>query len=191
MASAEQAIESLPEVSRTIGSLYSDILNQIRSENPRAYDVAFRVISWLLCMYEPLSPSAIMKAISTDFPGNFQIWLPNLLETCSNLVVHDKKIGTLRFAHITFKNTWKLYRNSIVLTHARAAHDCLSVCARKLPLNAGPVEVSWTSRSRPSSRCRKAPAKCRPVRAFSPGATHHDCDYGGSYRTARSREEEY
>ncbi|PYH68292.1 uncharacterized protein BO88DRAFT_454581 [Aspergillus vadensis CBS 113365] len=112
MASVEQAIESLPEVSRTIDSLYSDILNRIRCENPQAYDVATRVFSWLLCMYEPLSPSAIMKAISTYFPGNFQFLLPNLLKTCSNLVVHDKKI----------------------------AHDCLSVCARNLPLNVGPVE---------------------------------------------------
>jgi hypothetical protein len=68
-----------------------------------AHSTAAKAFSWLLCMREPLSSVAFLDAVSVGIPENQKPNLPELLSICPNLIVVDKQIDTLRFAHVSFK----------------------------------------------------------------------------------------
>jgi ankyrin repeat protein len=131
--SVSQALQNRSQSLETIECLYSDILEKLQEEDPVAYKTATKTFSWLLCMQEPLSCVAIIEAVSAD---NHDLKPLELLAICSNLIVFDTELDTLRFAHVSFKEFLQMkpgFDNPSV--HAIAASACLETCTNCLPID--------------------------------------------------------
>lgn len=85
--------------------MYAEILETIRTRHPsiRRFANVERALKWVLYAAEPLAPNALIEAISlTGTPDRRQaLTLPTLLDICHNLIVLDKQLGILRFAHFS------------------------------------------------------------------------------------------
>jgi ankyrin repeat protein len=117
-----------------INQLYSDILGRISRTDPMAYAMATKAFSWLMCMREPLSSETFLAAVSasnSDEP--LELTMPELLRICSNLIVLDSKLDTLRFAHSSFKEFLEEMGFSVSSTNSVAAMCCLDSCINDLP----------------------------------------------------------
>ncbi|GKZ48065.1 hypothetical protein AbraIFM66951_011816 [Aspergillus brasiliensis] len=133
-----EAIHDPVQVAGAVDYLYTDILESIRQADPNAYQTAVRAFSWMVCMQEPLSSDAIIEAVSTgpQEPGTCGLSLSELLAVCSNLIVLDHQLDTLRFAHVSFKEYLEAkpeFQGSAC--HDVAASGCLETCINGLPID--------------------------------------------------------
>ena len=118
-----------------IDILYSEILEHLEKTDPSAYETATRAFSWLLCMQEPLSSAAFIDATSNATPDRHGLNLTELLSICSNLIVYDKQLDTLRFVHASFKEFLeKKAAFSRSITHMAVTLSCIEACIQGLPL---------------------------------------------------------
>lgn len=116
--------------------LYSDILENLSQTDSLAYTTAARAFSWLLCMREPLPSTAFIDAVSSGIPGNNELNLLELLSICSNLIVVDKQLDTLRFAHISFKEFLETKPEfDTSSAHMIPTLNCLETCIHNLPID--------------------------------------------------------
>lgn len=130
-----EAILDPVQVAGTVDHLYTEILESIRHADPIAYQTAVRTFSWMVCMQEPLSSDAIIEAVSTGphKSDTYGLSLSELLAVCSNLIVLDKQLDTLRFAHVSFKEYLEAkpeFQGSAC--HDVAAFGCLETCINGL-----------------------------------------------------------
>lgn len=101
-----------------------------------AYETAARAFSWLLCTYEPLSTAAFVDAVSAVENNGLKLDLQEILNVCSNLIVVDSQLDTLRFAHISFKEFLESKQEfGIPSTHLVAASGCLNSVMENNPLD--------------------------------------------------------
>lgn len=119
----------------SLDHLYQELLDQISGTDSFAYDISMRAFSWLICMHEPLSPTAFLAAVSSsgseDRPG---LTLPDLFSICSNLIVLDSKRDTIRFVHSSFKEFLEARPEfDIARAHGVAAMSCLESCIQEIP----------------------------------------------------------
>ena len=120
----------------TLQGLYEDAFNQISCSGTHAQNCAVQILSLLLCIQEPLAPVALIQAtVSADAEQNNAMTLARLLDITFGLVVHDEELNAMRFSHVSFqeflqtKETFSSHKN-----HERAAHMCLDICLKGLPL---------------------------------------------------------
>ncbi|RMJ22394.1 Ankyrin repeat protein [Aspergillus sp. HF37] len=117
-----------------ISQLYSGILGRISRTDPMAYAIATMAFSWLMCMREPLSLEAFLAAVSTsNSDAPLELTMPELLRICSNLIVLDSKLDTLRFAHSSLKEFLEEIGFSKSTTNSVVAMCCLDSCINDLP----------------------------------------------------------
>ena len=116
----------LPE---DLDQLYQESLSHIFKSGMTARDAAVRIFSWILHMREPLTPSALLTAVSNGQKSTMQ--LSELMALCANLVVLDKNCHVIRFAHRSVKEF--LERNDAftgAVAHSLLASTCIEVCSR-------------------------------------------------------------
>lgn len=89
-----------------LDQIYENVLSFILQNGPTARDIAMKVFSWLLYMFEPLTPSALVSAITTT-SNDHGLHLAQLIEICGNMIVHDTKLSSIRFAHRSFEDFLK------------------------------------------------------------------------------------
>jgi len=68
--------------------------------------VAKRTLNWILCSQAHLSTKQFIAAVSGDFfdqPGSATLTIDEILDVCCNLVVHDERADTFRFAHLSVR----------------------------------------------------------------------------------------
>ena len=117
---------NLPE---DLDQLYQDSLSHIFKTGMTARDAAIRIFSWMLHMREPLTPSALLGAVSNGHKSTMQ--LSELMALCANLVVLDKYCNVIRFAHQSVKDF--LERQDAftdAMAHNLLASTCIEVCSR-------------------------------------------------------------
>lgn len=133
--SVSEALNDSPSSPTTIDDLYSKILDDLIQKDPLAYSTAAKAFSWLLCMYEPLSTVAFLEAVSIEISANQKPSLSELLSICSNLIVVDKQLDTLRFAHASFKEFLEAKPEfDGPNVHCIATSNCLETCFQSLPI---------------------------------------------------------
>lgn len=145
-ASVVGAMRDLPKAtSESLEGMYSDLLSRAAEADPGSHIYAQIAFSWLLCMYEPLSPQAFLAAISTLGPDeHHKLTLSELLAICSNLIVLDSKSDTLRFVHLSFREYLEA-RPEFELSRINgvAAKSCLRTCGQVSPFQVrSPLEPS-------------------------------------------------
>ncbi|KAJ6122429.1 hypothetical protein N7512_004894 [Penicillium capsulatum] len=133
--SVSEALNAAPKRSPTIDHLYSGILEKLAQEDPAAYRTTTQAFSWLLCMREPLSTGAFLDAVSSSETSGQNLSLSEILSLCSNLIIVDRQLDTLRFAHVSFKEFLEARPEyNPASAHKVAAMSCLKTCIDRLPI---------------------------------------------------------
>ena len=84
----------------TLDDLYSEHYEKIKSAGITARTIAINAFALLLCLREPLTPSAFLTAVtSAEVKQRQELRVPDLLRICLNLVMVDSQTNTLRFIH--------------------------------------------------------------------------------------------
>lgn len=112
-------------------------------QHSRGY--AVQVFALLLCAQEPLSPEAMVQALGKARSEPCEITASALFDICSNLVILDSEVNTLRFAHASFPEflaTKEEFASRNV--HQIASINCLDTC-----LEGSPLEEDGTPLPRP------------------------------------------
>lgn len=121
----------LPE---DLDQLYQESLNYIFQAGTIARDTAVKVFFWILHMKEPLTPSALLAAISNAQSPILQ--LTQLMAICANLVVVNKECNVIRFAHQSVKEFLEGHESFTgAVAHNFLASTCIEACSR------GPVST--------------------------------------------------
>lgn len=121
-------IRTLSMLPSDLNKTYSAIMEKIKPIEP-AGELAEKALKWLLFAVRPLSPTELIMAISvdpmtrnTDTEG---LTVERILGICQNLVVFDKKLDVLRFAHFSVQE-FLLPRFEPNEWHRDAAEVCLT-----------------------------------------------------------------
>ncbi|MCJ1463344.1 hypothetical protein MMC07_001951 [Pseudocyphellaria aurata] len=121
----------LPE---NLYQLYQESLSHTFNNGTVARDTAVKVFSWILYMREPLTPSALLAAVSDG--QNSTLQLSQLMAVCANLVVLDKDCNAIRFAHQSVKEFLQRHEPFTgAVAHNFLASTCIKFCSR------GPVST--------------------------------------------------
>ncbi|KAK2804368.1 hypothetical protein FQN50_006659 [Emmonsiellopsis sp. PD_5] len=134
LKSRSSVLEAMQERSKvttaTLDYLYREVLDHMSTKDSVVCDISRRAFSWLMCMREPLSSAAFLTAVSTSGSGKpLDLTLPGLFSICSNLIVLDSNLDTVRFAHSSFKEFLEARPEfDIVRAHGVAAMSCLDIC---------------------------------------------------------------
>jgi ankyrin repeat protein len=129
--SIEQAIADPARASQhTVNHLYATIFDRILKTDPQAYRVAAQTFRLMMCLYEVMSPTALLAAASiTRDRAQCSIELPDLLRTCFHLVILDDELDTLQFAHASVQEYLsRLPEFSMTNANSTAAWSCLVRC---------------------------------------------------------------
>ena len=117
---------NLPE---DLDQLYQESLSHIFKSGMTARDAAVRIFSWILHMREPLTPSALLAAISNGQKSTIK--LSDLMALCANLVVLDRPCNVMRFAHQSVKDFLERHEAFTgAVAHNILASTCIEVCSR-------------------------------------------------------------
>ncbi|KAF4880032.1 Ankyrin repeat and KH domain-containing protein 1 [Colletotrichum siamense] len=125
------------ELPKDIDRLYQDFLSRILSLGAFARNIATKTFSWILFMREPLTPAALLTALSV---GESASWTMNqVMATCSAFIVLDTTCDVLRFVHQSAQDF--LMRHPLFAAaeaHSILARSCIETCSRgsKLEVNA-------------------------------------------------------
>ena len=119
-----------------LDQLYAESFNQIFEVQTFTRSISTVAFSWLLCMQEAMSPNAFLTAITMSDPQHqANLTLSELLEICSNLIVIDSKLNTLRFAHVTVQEFLETRADfAKPQANRRAAMSCLNMCMQGFPV---------------------------------------------------------
>ncbi|KAK2784599.1 hypothetical protein FQN53_008426 [Emmonsiellopsis sp. PD_33] len=110
-SSVSEAMQERSKVTTaTLDYLYREVLDDMSTKDSVVCDISKRAFSWL--MFKPLD-----------------LTLPELFSICSNLLVLDSNLDTVRFAHSSFKEFLEARPEfDIVRAHGVAAISCLDIC---------------------------------------------------------------
>ena len=122
-----EALQSnLPE---DLDQLYQESLSHIFKTGTTARDTAIKAFSWILHMREPLTPSALLAAVSNT--RNSPMQLSDLLVLCANLVALDKSCNVIRFAHQSVKEFLERHDSFAgPVANTYLASTCIEACSR-------------------------------------------------------------
>ena len=132
-----EALQSnLPE---DLDQLYQESLSHIFKAGNTARDTAIKTFSWILHMREPLTPSALLDAVSKA--RNLPMQVSDLMVLCANLVVLDKNCNVIRFAHQSVKEFLERHDSFTgPVAHTFLASTCIEACSRG-PVSKGSLQL--------------------------------------------------
>lgn len=113
-----------------INTLYAGILDRARKTDTLTYEVATRVLRLIMCSNQTMSPTALLAAATVASDGSVHsLELSELLSICSNLIVLDQELDTVRLAHASVREyltglpefTW-------AKANSTAAQSCIVTC---------------------------------------------------------------
>ncbi|EWG55613.1 hypothetical protein FVEG_13593 [Fusarium verticillioides 7600] len=118
--------------------LYENDLNQILQSGDTSRELAIQIFSWLLYMKAPLTPEALLVAITATSAENVPYTEADISVVCSNLVVMDLHHQVVRLAHHSVREFILRTKESLFsapLAHSLLASTCIKVSARGPPDN--------------------------------------------------------
>ncbi|KAF5649437.1 ankyrin 1 [Fusarium sp. NRRL 52700] len=121
-----------------LDKLYENDLGQIFKSGDTSRQLAIQIFSWLLYMKAPLSPEALLAAITATSIENIPCTVADISVVCSNLVVIDLHRQVVRLAHHSVREFILRTKQSLFsasVAHSLLASTCIKVSARGLPDN--------------------------------------------------------
>lgn len=154
---------------------FSRILATIKSQSVNKSTLAQKVLSIILYAQRPLSPNEIIDALyikprQMEWKGNNGLTEMAIIAACKNLVVIDRELGVLRFAHLSIQD---FLRGQFEPSHGHTqlAEICLTLLCwpnygneyqevrtgEPAPFAAYSIQ-NWAAHSRLSDNCRDSTA---------------------------------
>jgi ankyrin repeat protein len=121
-----------------LDKLYENDLGQILQSGDTSRQLAIHTFSWLLYMKTPLTPEALLAAVTATSIGNVPFTAADVSGVCSNLVVIDLHRQVVRLAHHSVREfilRTQQYLFSAPVAHSLLASTCIKVSARGPPDN--------------------------------------------------------
>ena len=116
----------LPE---DLDQLYQEALTHIFQHGTFSREIASKAFCWILHVREPLTPPALLAALST--PDNSTLQLTQIMAICANLVVLDVNSNVVRFAHQSVKEFLGRHESFTAPTaQSLLASACIGACSR-------------------------------------------------------------
>ncbi|KAF5655423.1 ankyrin protein [Fusarium sp. NRRL 25303] len=116
--------------------LYENDLGQILQSGDTSRQLAIQTFSWLLYMKSPLTPEALLAAVTETSIGDAPYTAADISAVCSNLVVIDLHRQVVRLAHHSVREfilRTKQFLFSASVAHSLLASTCIKVSARGPP----------------------------------------------------------
>ncbi|KAJ4258131.1 hypothetical protein NW762_008272 [Fusarium torreyae] len=121
-----------------LDKLYEDDMSQILNAGHTSRQLAVQIFSWLLYMKAPLTPTALLAAITTASIGPISISPADVSALCSNLVIVDLDHEIVRLAHHSIQEYILRAHQSLFsapVAHALLASACIKANAHGPPGN--------------------------------------------------------
>ncbi|KAF5559324.1 ankyrin 1 [Fusarium napiforme] len=121
-----------------LDKLYENDLGQILQSGDTSRQLAIHTFSWLLYMKAPLTPEALLAAVTATSTGDVPCTVADISVVCSNLVVVDLHRQVVRLAHHSVREfiiRTQQYLFSAPVAHSLLASTCIKVSARGPPDN--------------------------------------------------------
>lgn len=132
----ESGVErALTELPKDLDEMYLEMLHRVRTnKSSRAATIAENALKLVLYAVRPLSPEELIEAISftatvsasASASSRDNLTLPAVFDICQNLVVLDKRLGVVRFAHFSVQEFLSTQFNSAEV-HTCVAEICLTI----------------------------------------------------------------
>ncbi|KAI1014433.1 hypothetical protein LB504_012069 [Fusarium proliferatum] len=119
-----------------LDTLYENDLAQILQSGDTSRQVAIHTFSWLLYMKSPLTPEALLAAVTATSIGDVLYTAADISAVCSNLVVIDLHRQVVRLAHHSVREFILRTKQSLFsasVAHSLLASTCIKVSARGPP----------------------------------------------------------
>lgn len=113
----------------SLNELYASAHEQIVRAGFTSRHIAITTLKWLLCAQRPLNENELIAAVTVDHEENvISVSLEQVVASCRNLVLHDKNLNTLRFAHLSVRDFLEKQSGlSVSDSESVAAERCLDV----------------------------------------------------------------
>ncbi|KAF5582266.1 ankyrin 1 [Fusarium pseudocircinatum] len=121
-----------------LDKLYENDLGQILQSGEQSRQLAIHTFSWLLYMKAPLTPKALLAAITASSIGDVPCTAADISVVCSNLVVIDLHRQVVRLAHQSVREFILRSKQSLFsapIAHSLLASTCIKISARGAPDN--------------------------------------------------------
>lgn len=128
------ATERLKELPDTLEKTYKEIFDtKICAEKGNSPLLAHKAMMWIMCSSRPLSPSQLVTGavvglqLATGSPRVKDVDLEMILKICHNLVVLDRQLSVVRFAHLSVQEYLEKRHWDTVATNTMAAEVCIYI----------------------------------------------------------------
>ncbi|KAI4223157.1 MAG: hypothetical protein L6R36_005628 [Xanthoria steineri] len=118
--------------------LYATAYHRIQGSTAKVREIASRAFSWLLCSRESFTPGASIKAVlALETDGSVgDLGVSQLCDICSNLIMVDTKMNTVRFTHISVQEYLESRSEYVFqLANVSAALSCVEAYVSCPPSN--------------------------------------------------------
>ena len=96
-------VDELARLPRSLADMYSILLENIGQIEERGRTIAETVLKWLLCTKDASSRVTIAACSKTASSEHRYPSIPDILDVCSTLVVHDEGLDRFQFAHLSIR----------------------------------------------------------------------------------------
>ena len=96
-------VDELARLPRSLADMYSLLLENIAQIEQRGRTIAETVLKWLLCTKDASSHATIAACSKTASSEHGCLSIPDILDVCSTLVVHDEELDRFQFAHLSIR----------------------------------------------------------------------------------------
>ena len=96
-------VDELARLPRSLAGMYSLTLENISQIEERGRTLAEAVLRWLLCTEDAGINVTIEACFKTTSAGRKELFIADILDVCSTLVVYDEVSYTFRFAHLSVR----------------------------------------------------------------------------------------
>ena len=96
-------VDELARLPRSLADMYSLLLENIGQIEQRGRTIAKTVLKWLLCTKDASSSATIAACSETTSSKHGCLSIPDILDVCSTLVVHDEALDRFQFAHLSIR----------------------------------------------------------------------------------------
>ena len=110
----------LGKLPKNLAGVYDEIMNSIKSRPGADFELATRALKWMLVSERPLEPEELTAATelnpsstSLDYtpqPSSLDVEL--VIHVCGGLVLLDKQLNVMRFAHLSVREYLETRENS-------------------------------------------------------------------------------
>lgn len=111
-------------------------MDRILNSGNTSRQLSIQIFSWLLYMKSPLTPSALLAAITTVNQSSVALVPTDISELCANLVTVDTRGDIVRFAHHSIQEYLLRTKQALfssTVAHSLLASTCIEVNSRGPP----------------------------------------------------------